>query len=163
MVTSSGWGRKTGLGGTGAGGVSNRADDLTGSNHLLAAAAEVRLASVTAGDSVRSFIRIRRALRPHGNRFGHELVHQLVETGLPAEMLRVRALPVARVPAADAQLSCLLISDKPVVGLPSSPMRRCRTMIACRITSNPLAPWQICPVRCLDVPPSISSCGGRNE
>jgi len=53
----------------------------------------------------------------HGKGSGHEFVHQLVEAGLPAQMLHPRTQAIARVPAADAQLSALLRGNKPVVGL----------------------------------------------
>ena len=53
----------------------------------------------------------------HGKGSCHEFVHQLVEAGLPAQMLHPRTQAIARVPAADAQLSALLRGNKPVVGL----------------------------------------------
>jgi hypothetical protein len=48
---------------------------------------------------------------------GHEFVHQLVQAGLPAQVLHAGAQPVARVPPAQPQFSALLGSNKPMVVL----------------------------------------------
>ncbi len=57
--------------------------------------------------------------RLHTHRHGpcHEVVHQLVQAGLSAQMLRPWTRPVARVPAAYAQFPTLVIGHKPVVRL----------------------------------------------
>ena len=50
--------------------------------------------------------------------FRHKLVHQLVQAGLPAEMLGSSAQAVTRRPTAYAQLSRLLVGNKPMISLP---------------------------------------------
>lgn len=53
----------------------------------------------------------------HRNRLCHELIHQLVQACLPAQMFRSRTQPIAREPSANPQLSTLLVCHKPVVRL----------------------------------------------
>ena len=56
-------------------------------------------------------------LHAYGDRSGHELIHQLVQAGMPAQVLHAGAQPVARVPPAQPQFSALLGSNEPMVVL----------------------------------------------
>jgi len=47
----------------------------------------------------------------------HELIDELVDTGLSAQMLGIGAQTTARSPPGDAKLFALLVSDEPMIGL----------------------------------------------
>jgi len=76
---------------------------------------QARIGGPSRGFHVRLLCRAR--LWPDRQGLGHEVVYQLVQAGLSAQMLRPRPEPVARVPPAHPQFSALVIGHKPVVRL----------------------------------------------
>lgn len=54
---------------------------------------------------------------PYSDGARHEVIDELVEAGLPAEMLGLQARTSLRVPATDPKFLPMFIGDEPVVGL----------------------------------------------
>lgn len=73
-------------------------------------------AGIRAGNLLASLIR-RDGLRTNGDGSGHELVDQLMQADLSAQVLGPWPQAVARGPSGDAQLAILFMCYKPVVGL----------------------------------------------
>jgi len=67
-------------------------------------------------DLVRRFF-IDNLRRTRADGLCHKLIEQLVQAGLPAEVLRARAQTIARTPSTHSQLASLVVGYEPVVGL----------------------------------------------
>jgi hypothetical protein len=70
------------------------------------------------GNAVGEFEFVRRSLAAARDGLCHELINQLVEAGLAAEVFRAGAQTIARAPSGDPKFATLVMGDEPMVRLP---------------------------------------------